>query len=145
MTANQSGIGPCEDNRGVSEVIGVILVVGITIMLAAVIATTVLSQTDKVQGKETPNTEFDFAEQPSGAHSVSHDGGEELESGAVEIVYTDTTGTTQRETWTSTDGIQPADSMTTSNPVEDGSEIRIVWSADGGERTETLYTYNVPP
>lgn len=71
----------CGDDRAVSPVIGVILMVAITVILAAVIGTFVLGLGDQVQ-TTAPNTNiaFDYSNNhQDGSHDVlevTHDGGD---------------------------------------------------------------------
>ena len=64
-----------EDDRGVSPVIGVILMVAITVILAAVIGTFVLGLGDSL--KPAPQAQLD-AELQSGTIVINHNGGDTL-------------------------------------------------------------------
>ena len=77
------------DDDAVSPVIGVILMVAITVILAAVIASFVLGLGDQAQ-QATPQASFSFdydssvgGQSDSGALTITHDGGDTLEAGTL--------------------------------------------------------------
>ncbi|MGB9954231.1 type IV pilin [Haloarcula marismortui] len=76
------------DDDAVSPVIGVILMVAITVILAAVIASFVLGLGDQAQ-QATPQASFSFeydaskADDGYGYLSVTHDGGDTIEAGSL--------------------------------------------------------------
>ncbi|MFC7080302.1 type IV pilin [Halorussus caseinilyticus] len=82
-----------EDDGAVSPVIGVILMVAITVILAAVIGTFVLGLGDRVS-QASPNSQFTFeyadnASDQAGATAdyvnITHDGGDGVESSQLKI------------------------------------------------------------
>jgi len=77
------------DDDAVSPVIGVILMVAITVILAAVIASFVLGLGDQAQ-QATPQASFSFeydssagGNSGSGLLTVTHDGGDTIEAGSL--------------------------------------------------------------
>ena len=87
-----------QDRDAVSPVIGVILMVAITVILAAVIGTFVLGLGDQVQ-TTAPNTQMtaDYEPGDEDALTFTHDGGDSLDSENVNISasgvqYTDANG-----------------------------------------------------
>lgn len=82
-----------EENRGVSPVIGVILMVAITVILAAVIGTFVLGLGDSLQ--QAPQSQISVADAegespvnnsgPQSILTISHDGGDALADGEYRI------------------------------------------------------------
>ncbi|WP_082224592.1 type IV pilin [Halolamina rubra] len=84
-----------DDDRGVSPVIGVILMVAITVILAAVIGTFVLGLGDSLQ--QAPQSQLSVEDasadyngggaNPGNAFVVSHDGGDALTMGDIRIVF----------------------------------------------------------
>lgn len=85
------------DEDAVSPVIGVILMVAITVILAAVIGTFVLGLGDQVQDT-APQAQFTFDFTDSGAGTadeldVTHDGGDSIEAGDLSIAATGVTAT----------------------------------------------------
>ena len=77
-----------DDERGVSPVIGVILMVAITVILAAVIGTFVLGLGENVES--APQASFDFsynssADSGNGSVTIEHRGGDTINGGNVEV------------------------------------------------------------
>lgn len=85
------------DDRAVSPVIGVILMVAITVILAAVIGTFVLGLGDSL-GDSQPTTQLDVSiEDPDTSDTdknvtIEHGGGDPIDSGTLEIIVTDEDG-----------------------------------------------------
>ena len=75
-----------DDSRGVSPVIGVILMVAITVILAAVIATFVLGLGEQVS-ETAPQANFDFDLETGSpdALTITHDGGQTIERDTIAI------------------------------------------------------------
>ncbi len=90
-----------DDDRGVSPVIGVILMVAITVILAAVIGTFVLGLGDSLE--QAPQAQLD-AEYDSDETTIviNHNGGDALTEGDVTITVEDSGGdhTADSITWT---------------------------------------------
>lgn len=89
-----------DDDRAVSPVIGVILMVAITVILAAVIGTFVLGLGDQVDDT-TPNTQLAFDVDIQGESegddqldgvSIEHRGGDRIDTGALSIFLIDNEG-----------------------------------------------------
>jgi flagellin-like protein len=73
-----------DDDRGVSPVIGVILMVAITVILAAVIGTFVLGLGDSLN--QAPQAQLD-AESPSSSEvEINHNGGDSIPVGELRVV-----------------------------------------------------------
>ena len=123
-------------NRAVSSVIGVILMVAITVILSAVIATFVLGLGESVSSS-APQATFDFEHDKTvGEVTITHAGGATLERSAVTIQgysgsLTDWGSTEISAGTTATVGVSP------------GDEIRITWQNDAGTESATLQTYEV--
>jgi len=142
------------NNRGVSPVIGVILMVAITVILAAVIATFVLGLGDQLSDT-SPSASFstsEVSESSSGSWNVTgnatvefrHTGGADISVDTLRIsgssVLSDA-GTTNLadadEDWSGT--ISAGDTIRV--PVEDGdTRISLIWQSDGS--SSTLSTFN---
>jgi flagellin-like protein len=73
-----------KDDRGVSPVIGVILMVAITVILAAVIGTFVLGLGDSL-GDSQPTAQID-AEFSNGNLTFEHNGGDRIDAGDLTIL-----------------------------------------------------------
>jgi len=72
-----------DDDRGVSPVIGVILMVAITVILAAVIGTFVLGLGDSLE--QAPQAQLDAEPGSSGALDIGHNGGDSIAAGDIRV------------------------------------------------------------
>ncbi|UVE50483.1 type IV pilin N-terminal domain-containing protein [Haloferax larsenii] len=131
------------EDRAVSPVIGVILMVAITVILAAVIGTFVLGLGDQVQ-ETAPQASFAF--DYNGTHLVvTHESGESVTAGNVELVNSSST-TAWDDNVNNNDGKITAGESNTLNigTASDGDTVRIVWTSESGSTSSTLqkWTYN---
>lgn len=74
------------DDRGVSPVIGVILMVAITVILAAVIGTFVLGLGDSI-GNSQPTAQLNAELNADGSVTLSHGGGDGLETSNLRVEF----------------------------------------------------------
>ncbi|MFC6836822.1 type IV pilin N-terminal domain-containing protein [Halomarina ordinaria] len=128
------------DDRAVSPVIGVILMVAITVILAAVIGTFVLGLGDSM-GNNAPSASFSFDQDGDVATSgatldIEHNGGQTLDSENVEVRYKGEEITDDMDTSFTSDissgAIATVDiSDTATNSYSEGDEITVVWVSDG--------------
>jgi flagellin-like protein len=81
---NKKNINLSADESAVSPVIGVILMVAITVILAAVIGAFVLGLGDSI-GDSGPQASLSFSENSSGDVTVTHQGGDNLNGEAEPI------------------------------------------------------------
>jgi flagellin-like protein len=154
-----------EDDDAVSPVIGVILMVAITVILAAVIATFVLGLGEQVS-QTAPSTSFTFdldedvdgtaddedawgylcdSASDEGLLTVRHAGGPNLEAGNINLAGS--TPQTSAVNWGEGDGwgesseISAGDSIGLCISTDD--RIDVTWNSDQGE-SATLATYRGP-
>jgi flagellin-like protein len=147
-----------EDDGAVSPVIGVILMVAITVILAAVIGTFVLGLGDRVSDAQ-PNAQFSFeyaegAQEPDAAATsnyvnITHDGGEGVEGTQLEVTIGGNTA------WDNgagdkynTNGDDWQDSKLTAgssveiyegdNDITDGQAVKVIWGASGSDKTAVI-------
>jgi len=136
-----------EGNRAVSPVIGVILMVAITVILAAVIGTFVLGLGDQVQ-QTSPNAQWDWEGTVSdGSVTLTHEGGDTVDrarlsvSGAItEDDLSDSGGNVDTGF---PESVSAGDSVTFNSGLS-ADEVRLIWSAEGGGQSSTLTTYDIP-
>ena len=141
-----------QDDDAVSPVIGVILMVAITVILAAVIASFVLGLGGQTQ--TTPTAKFTFNYDADNSElQVTHDSGQNVPAQEVYIRGdSGSSGESLGATWDATswnngagdasatvenkDAIASGDSIT----VEVGSdyEVRVVWQPNEGDTSATL-------
>jgi flagellin-like protein len=135
------------NDDAVSPVIGVILMVAITVILAAVIGTFVLGLAGTV--KKPPQAQFTFEETGTNENvDVTHDGGDPVDAANVEIVDSEGTGTycntngNANTAWPDTE-IAAGDSCLVDGlgGSADGT-LRVTWEADDGSNSGTLATYD---
>ena len=146
------------DDDAVSPVIGVILMVAITVILAAVIGTFVLGLGEQVQST-SPQANFNFDydstngtgggddlsqngnTDTSGSLTVTHTSGDSIESARLDA--TDGTATeTGEELWGSDVSVNAGTSS--SIYVDEGDTVRVVWDSSDGETTATLGQWSGP-
>ncbi|NEU57093.1 type IV pilin [Halorussus sp. MSC15.2] len=138
-----------EDDGAVSPVIGVILMVAITVILAAVIGTFVLGLGDRVSEAQ-PNAQFSFEYSQAEGHNwvnVTHDGGEGVEGDQLKMdvggdeVWTPSYTTTGREVdeW-SGNKITAGSALKVydDSNIGDGQTVKIIWSASGSDKTAVI-------
>jgi flagellin-like protein len=139
-----------DDDDAVSPVIGVILMVAITVILAAVIGTFVLGLGDQVQ-QTSPTAQFSF-DYDSGNNllDVTHDGGDGITASQLTVVgdidasVTNSDAHTSGDAW-SADGYNPSSTITAGDSITLGidstvsnPEVSVIWNAEGGDRSSTL-------
>jgi flagellin-like protein len=126
--------------RAVSPVIGVILMVAITVILAAVIGTFVLGLGDQVQ-QTSPNAQWNWDEGGSGEPdlTITHEGGDSVDPANVEVNRPDDTTSCGESDW-SVSQITAGNScdVETDTNLQTGT-YRLIWSGDG--QSSTLSTY----
>jgi len=117
-----------DENRGVSPVIGVILMVAITVILAAVIGTFVLGLGDSLQ--QAPQAQLDAEATASDTLTISHNGGDSIAVGDLRVVVAEAGA----DSFTGADLSGAGDNfevgetitITTSDTSGDDSEVRVI-------------------
>ena len=131
-----------DDERAVSPVIGVILMVAITVILAAVIATFVTDLGSDQQ--QAPQASLNFEGTVSGGTvTATHTGGDSIDKANVE--FTGSAVSSPPVSWTFASGSDPigaGDSADVS--VGSTGTLRVVYNFPGSDKTATLGTYEVP-
>jgi flagellin-like protein len=147
-----------QDDDAVSPVIGVILMVAITVILAAVIGTFVLGLGGSVQ-QNAPQASFtfDYDQSASGADgwgnsipgsnggllNITHDGGDSVESDRMSV--TGSSVSSPLEVSNSFLGSTTVNAGTSFGvAMNDGDTIRVVWESQNGENTATLAKFSGP-
>ncbi|WP_135855042.1 type IV pilin [Halorussus salinus] len=139
-----------EDDGAVSPVIGVILMVAITVILAAVIGTFVLGLGDRVSQAQ-PNAQFSFEYGNNGSAdftNITHDGGEGVESSQLSVqiggntMWTDgETKNVSTDTWSGskiTAGATVEIHDEEDGDIEDGETVKVIWTASGSDKTAVI-------
>jgi flagellin-like protein len=136
-----------DDDRAVSPVIGVILMVAITVILAAVIGTFVLGLGDQVQN-DTPRASFGFdvgSANASGAYNVTitHESGDTISGSDLNVTVNGSTSE-----WDSSGGDVNAGSTFDVHSKQgsgdlqafaaSGDTVRVVYDNPDNDKTATL-------
>ena len=141
------------DDDAVSPVIGVILMVAITVILAAVIGTFVLGLGDQVQNN-APQATFSF-DYTSGGNSVdvtaTHDGGdtfndENSNSLVLQGPLADAASagsSTTNDDFLASGPVSAGDNAQITN-IEPGETVRIIWTSANGGNTATVASGTTP-
>jgi flagellin-like protein len=150
-----------EEERAVSPVIGVILMVAITVILAAVIGTFVLGLGDQVQ-QTSPNAQWDWDQNGTDALKITHEGGDDVTPTTLEVtggpladdgndspknngqVCTSNAG--DKNNWTSDpvaagSSCLVVDGTSGAQTTAASGTYRLIWTAEGGGSSSTLSTY----
>ena len=151
------------EDRAVSPVIGVILMVAITVILAAVIGTFVLGLGDQVsESAPTAQFTFDFSDDVTVSSTeydqieITHDGGDSIDPADLTVSSTVTIGSgASNSTATSyasdlgvedeftvtgdvSAGTQISISRADSEGELNGESIRIIWESPNSDKTATI-------
>jgi flagellin-like protein len=130
------------DDTAVSPVIGVILMVAITVILAAVIGTFVLGLGSGVT-QTSPQASFEF-QYDSGDLTITHASGDKMPESEVYIKgYSGGPTTTDWTGNSNTDDEFSAGSTVTISGVADSDTVRVVWESPDGD-TSVLGVWEGP-
>ncbi|WP_435178217.1 type IV pilin [Halorussus sp. AFM4] len=144
-----------DGDRAVSPVIGVILMVAITVILAAVIGTFVLGLGDRVsQASPSATFTFDYTTANDGTVEIAHDGGEAVKGDQVKVTVggkavwdagtDENSGTLPVSSSWGTGDITAGDSITfhdnggATNDIQDGMTVKVIWTASGSDKTAVI-------
>jgi flagellin-like protein len=151
------------DDDAVSPVIGVILMVAITVILAAVIGTFVLGLGDQVQST-APNAQIgtDFSDGADDAQELEilHEGGDQLQAENVRVTASPEVGShddlcdssfsggwsgdlTAGSSCTLSGGMDSDSVFSDSTPLNE-STVRVVWESSSGDTSSTIRTWEGP-
>jgi flagellin-like protein len=135
------------DDDAVSPVIGVILMVAITVILAAVIGSFVLNLGGSLQDT-APQASFGF-DYDTGANTttITHQSGDSIEAARL-----NTTGFSNgSQEWTTAGSLNDDDSVSAGTSVTftngnawSGETLRVVWESQNGENSATLSQSTAP-
>jgi flagellin-like protein len=156
------------EDRAVSPVIGVILMVAITVILAAVIGTFVLGLGDQVS-ESAPQAQFTFDYDGDDQINITHDGGDAIEADDLNITSAVPIGLDGNGDGTYNDSASPSDAVSSGDPTSanlvdtnafssgdtinagttirvgtdsgssfSGETVRVVWSSPNSDKTATI-------
>jgi flagellin-like protein len=134
------GSGFDRDARSVSPVISVILMVAITVILAAVIATFVLGIGESTS-TEAPSTAFEFEyDEDTGDVTVTHAEGEVINGDQLRFAGAALEKTSFGDIWSG----DVTSGATADVNVEAGKTLQVVWRNEEKTNTAILGEYDVP-
>ena len=139
-----------DDDRGVSPVIGVILMVAITVILAAVVAAFVLGFGDTNSTAPSVTWDYDLNETASsepGELTIQHESGETVDNSTISFggdAYDSVNTTAGSNTFSDT--VTAGDSITVDIPSdpEPGEEVNIIFQSEDGGTSSTIGTFELP-
>ena len=146
------------DDRAVPPVVGVVLMVGITVILAAVVGTVAVGFTDRF-GQSTPQTSFGFeydAGTPDGGEcsvdvtgggdagtlTVAHESGEAIDGDQLYLVTDAGEAEWQGDCDDTADTVSTGESIDVE--VDADQTLRVVWEAEDGGQTKTIVRWDGP-
>jgi flagellin-like protein len=138
------------DEDAVSPVIGVILMVAITVILAAVIGTFVLGLGDQVSNS-APQASFDFEFSDTGNNgyggsgddyvNITHTGGDTIEASALSVSGDGANSLSEDTGWS---GAIQAGNESKYTGVNSQETIRVIWTNPSGGSTNTIASQTAP-
>jgi FlaG/FlaF family flagellin (archaellin) len=140
---------PATDDRAISPVIGVILMISLAVLVASMIGGFVLGMGDNLQA-QAPDAGFTFDYNANdGTISITHDGGQPFTADNTQSLMVRQTGSaTATEVWVDgTTGAFPVtagDQITPSFTLASGDEVRVVWISADESSTDTLDRFRIP-
>lgn len=127
------------DESGQAEIIGAILLVVITLILASVLAVYVFDIGGQQLQDRSPQVNFAFSLSADGNLTATHDGGQPVAADNIEIVIDPAAGATVRQAGVDSFGagdIRAGDSAVIAEDIESGDIVRIVYiDPDTGDGT----------
>lgn len=125
------------DERAVSPVIGVILMVAITVILAAVIGTFVLGLGDQL-GNSQPTAQLNVADASSGNVTIEHTGGDPVNTGDLQVVLRNGNTEVESATDLTTIGIVSEEELSV------GGSIQLGYSNSTGDDVDNVRLIHTP-
>ena len=153
-------IPPSTDNaRAVSPVIGVILMIAITVILATVVGTFMLGVGNNID-RNAPSATFEWEVSDGGNGwadnddwvNVTHTGGDRIQPGTVSATIggndVDGLGANWSDPIEAGDTVTITDGSTTDHAtvsqIEDGDTVRLIWSREDVDKTVVIAEKEVP-
>ena len=145
------------DDRAVPPVVGVILMVAITVILAAVVGTVAVGFTDRFE-QSTPQTSFGFEydagttagvdcsfdvtdDSDAGTLTVAHESGEAIDGDQLYLL-TDAGEAEWKADCDNSDTVSTGDSIDVA--VDADQTLRVIWEAEDGGQTKTIVRWDGP-
>jgi flagellin-like protein len=130
------------DDRGVSPVLGVALLVAMTVILAGVIGFVVLGVDSG--SAEAPQPKLEFKNETTGSATsdimMTHEGGDKLDTSRLEVKVE---GTGSGVTSFTSDEVTAGETEEVAKNAAAGATVRIVWDDPDSDRDTVLAEYTV--
>lgn len=127
-----------DEENAVSPVIGVVLMVAITVILAAVIGSFVLGLGSSTSATPQASFEFDY---DSGQVTVTHDGGDTIDAADLSITESDTSTTISV---TASGDVSAGTELVSATGYDSGETIRVVYNDPNTDKSAVLATSVAP-
>lgn len=127
-----------DEERAVSPVIAVVLMIAVTVILGAIVAAFSLGMGSSAESTPQASFEYDYTNSTS-TLNITHAGGDTLKADNVDVLVD---GSSDGGSWGATP-VSTGSQYKVSTSVTGGEEIRIKWIGEDGQ-TATLGTYEVP-
>ena len=134
------------DDSAVSPVIGVILMVAITVILAAVIGSFVLNLGGSLE-QSAPQASFGFDYNTSASTNtvdVTHQSGDTIDVERLNVTASGTDLSPATTPWSGTVGAGDTATYDAPNTNWNGETVRVVWTSENGENSATLSQSTAP-
>lgn len=148
----------CEDESAVSPVIGVTLMVAITVLLAAAIATFVLGVGEGLMAASPPQAqlalEFELTDgeddfgtsttmaNDEGILTITHESGDDVPAERLTVSGSSVTGAPSEARFSDSDAYSEGDEIEAGDSLEyavqQDDTVRVTWTDPNGERSATL-------
>lgn len=122
------------DDRAVSPVLGVVLMIVIAVVLAAVVGSAVLGLGSGPA--EAPQASLEF-ENSSGTITATHTGGDTIDFSNAEVKVSGS-GSTSSPAGT----LEAGESAEVANGVQGGDTVRVIWNDPNSEKTTVIAEFN---
>ncbi|WP_096391494.1 type IV pilin [Halopenitus persicus] len=134
------------EDRAVSPVIGVILMVAITVILAAVIGTFVLGMGDDLQNNQ-PTASFNMDFNDSDGVTISHAGGDTIDADSDTVTVSAAGGggaTISDGSWTGTITAGTSETFVTTSQDWSEETVSVNWESANGDSSAQLASRTAP-
>jgi flagellin-like protein len=131
------------DDSAVSPVIGVILMVAITVILAAVIGSFVLNLGGSLNDT-APQASFGFDYGNDTSVNVTHQSGDTIDVEQLSVNASGGVSVSASDPWTDTVGAGDTATYVTGGTNWGGETVRVIWESQSGESSATLSTSTAP-
>ncbi|MFB6233347.1 MAG: type IV pilin [Haloarculaceae archaeon] len=136
------------DDRAVSPVIGVVLMVAITVIMATMVGSVFLDYAGQV-ADQPPQAAFDYEQTAADEITVTHVSGERIDNEQLRItvggdeVYPNPVSDAAKTGWASP--ISVGDTVEIEHTTADtGATVRVIWENPSGQSANTISTWQWP-